>query len=131
MLLALALASSLWVSAQEAGARAPSSAVIVPVEKIADGLAVDLAFNAFGTGFDLISTDWAVNHGCVEGNPLAPRVEGRVALKIGVSALRGSIAYWARRHGHKKFADIFRWSGFATDLLITGNNVACGIRGSK
>lgn len=118
------LTVSLWNAA--ASVSAPESAFEpIPVEKIADSVALDLALNGFGTGLDLISTDYAVNNGCVEGNPLAPRVEGRIALKIGLAAFRGSVGYWLRRHGHKTTADVFRWAGLATDLFITGHNLAC------
>lgn len=125
-MLSLVLAASLWQAAQTV-----PLPVTVPIEKFSDALAVDLALNAVGTGLDLISTDWAISRGCKEGNPLAPRVEGRVALKVGAAALRGSVAYFLRRRGHKRFADVWRWAGFGTDLLITGNNVACGTRGGK
>ena len=130
MMIPFLLASSLWLAASDAGTRpASAQAIMVPVEKFADGLATDLALNALGTGLDLISTDFAINRGCVEANPLAPRVEGRVALKMGGAALRGTVAYWLRRKGHKTAADIFRWVGLATDLVITGNNAVCGLRG--
>jgi len=130
VLTSLLLASSLWVAAQEAGAKAPASAVVVsvPIEKISNSRATDFLFNGIGTGADLISTDWAINKGCVEGNPLVPRPEGRIGLKIGAMTIRASASYLLRRSGHKTTADIFRWAGFATDVLITGNNVACGLR---
>ena len=118
------LASSLWIAAQAA----PLPKVTVPVEKIADGLATDLALNAAGTGLDLLSTDWAINRGCVEGNPLGRRVEGRIGLKVGAAALRGSVSYWLRRRGHRAAANVWRWAGFGTDLLITGNNIKCGLK---
>lgn len=121
-MLSLLLAASLWTASQNV----PAPAVIVPVEKIADSLAVDLTTNAIGTGLDLISTDWAINKGCIESNPLAPRVEGRIALKIGASAIRGAVSYWLRRSGHKTVADVWRYAGLATDLVITGNNIYCG-----
>ncbi len=99
--------ASLWEASYQD--RPAPAAIVVPVERFSDALATDLALNGLGTGLDLMSTDWAINRGCVEGNRLAPRVEGRVALKVGAAALRGSVAYWLRRRGHKLAADVWRW----------------------
>ena len=129
MLAGLALASSLWFASADAGARPlPPGALIVPVEKISDSVATDIALNVFGTSLDLGSTDWAINRGCVEGNPLLPRVEGRIAGKLALAGFRGTISYVLRRTGHKTAADIFRWAGLATDIAITTNNIVCGKR---
>jgi len=126
----LLLASSLWIASQNppqpSGEVFQAPPVSVPIEKISDALATDLALIGLGTGADLISTDWAINRGCVEGNPLVPRPEGRIALKSGGASIRGVLAYWLRRKGHRSIANVFRWAGFGTDLLITGNNVKCG-----
>lgn len=131
-MLSLLLASSLWLAGSEAGARPDAAqAVVVPVEKIADGLATDLALNALGTGLDLLSTDFALHRGCVEGNPLAPRVEGRVALKMGGAAMTGAASYWLRRKGHKRAADVLRYARLAVDLGLTVNNVACGLKETR
>ncbi len=123
----LALAASLWLASQEPRPL-PAQAVQIPIEKIANPLATDLVLNGLGMGADLITTDYALNHGCYEANPLAPRVEGRVALKMGVGAIRGAVAYWLRRSGHKRGADVFRWVGLAVDMGISVNNVACASR---
>lgn len=120
------LAMSLWAASQEP--RTPPVALVVPVETIADPLAVDLALIGAGTGLDLITTDYALSRGCVEANPLIPRVEGRVAMKMGAGALRGAIAYWLRRRGHSKVAGVLRWFGAAADFGISVNNVVCGVR---
>ena len=101
---------------------------ITPEKPILDGLAGDLVANAFGTAADLGSTDWAISRGCEEGNPLLPRVEGRVAGKIALGAFRGGVSYLLRRAGKNKAASIFRYAGLATDLLITGNNLHCGLK---
>ena len=100
----------------------------IPIDNFADSLVTDIALNALGSGADLLSTDYALQHGCKEGNPLAPRPEGRTALKMGAAAVRGSAAFWLRRHGHKRFADVFRYLGLGVDLLVTANNVKCGIK---
>lgn len=100
----------------------------VPIEKIADPLATDLALIGLGTGADLLSTDYFLNHSkgaCVEVNPLGQRPEGRVALKIGAAALRGSAAYFLRRRGHRKIANVVRWLGLAVDGGVTASNLAC------
>ena len=129
-MLASLLAVSLWVASQEprpGGFAAPVS----PLERIADPLATDLALIGLGSGFDLLSTDYALHNSssrCVEGNPIGQRVEGRVALKIGGAAIRGSVAYYLRRHGHKTTADVFRWAGLALDGGVTAHNLACAWR---
>lgn len=130
MLTALALASSLWFAAADAGARAiPSDAfVAVPVEKISDSIATDIALNVFGTSLDLYTGDWAFARGCIEGNFLLPRPESRAAGKLALAGFRGTISYVLRRKGHKTAADVFRWAGLATDLAISTNNIVCGKR---
>lgn len=104
----------------------PSAYAVVPVEKISDAVATDLVFIAIGGGADLISTDGAINRGCLEGNPLIPRVEGRIGVKIGTMALRGAGAYLLRRTGHGRSADVLRWLGAAWDGGVTVSNATCG-----
>lgn len=130
MLAGLALASSLWFAAADAGARplSPGAVYYVPVEKISDSLATDIVLNVFGTSLDLGSTDWAIHRGCVEGNQLIPRVESRVAGKLALTGFRGTVSYVLRRKGHKTAADIFRWAGLATDVALMTNNIVCGIK---
>lgn len=133
MLTVLALASSLWFAGADAGARPlpPGAMVTSSNIKLADSLVADVAINIFGTSMDLGSTDWAISRGCVEANPLIQRVEGRVAGKLALSGFRLTMSYLLRSRGHKKAADIFRWTGFATDVALTANNIACGIRKGK
>lgn len=132
-MLAAILLASLWAAAADAGSRSDAQdlfapTVTVPVERFMDALAVDLVVNAAGLSADLLSTDRKINQGCREGNPLAPRVEGRIALKIGLSALRGSVSYLLRRTGHRTLANVWRWAGGVTDASITTWNLLqdCG-----
>jgi hypothetical protein len=96
-----------------------------PLEGFADPLATDLVLIGFGTAADLASTDLALHNcgTCREGNPLAPRVEGRVALKTAGAFFRAGVAYYLRRHGHGRAADVFRWAGLAVDTALTVNNL--------
>lgn len=106
----------------------PAQVVSVPVDKFSDALATDLAMIGLGTGADLLSTDYFLNQSngrCIEANPIGQRVEGRIALKIGAAALRGSAAYFLRRRGHRKVANVVRWLGVAVDGGVTANNFAC------
>ena len=129
MLTTVLLAGSLW-SASMSPREVPAQAVtITPIEKIADPLATDLALIALGTGLDLLSTDYNIHKSggkCVEANPLGQRPEGRVALKIGAGAIRGVGAYWLRRGGHRRAANIARWLGVAVDGGLVINNMWCG-----
>lgn len=129
-MLTLALATSLWAASHAEPVRPPQ--FIPPPQVMTPGrmdkLAGDLALNAFGTAGDLISTDWAISRGCTEGNPLLPRVEGRIGVKVGLMAFRGGMAYVLRSRGHSKAADAFRWAGLAVDSALTINNVWCGSR---
>lgn len=134
MILALALASSLWVAAQEAGSRPDaqvSTFVAVPIEKIANPLATDIVFKAIGFSADVMSTDWAISKGCKEGNPLIPRLEGRLGLKIGGAVLQGVVSYALRRTGHNALANVWRYGGSAVDAFALTNNLVCGFRGRK
>ena len=106
----------------------PFTVYFAPKADYADSLALDLVLISFGTAADLGSTDWAISKGCSEGNPLLPRVESRVAGKIALSAFRGGVAYMLRRHGKSKVANVWRWTGLATDLAISTNNIYCGSR---
>lgn len=127
-MLALLLAGSLFAASQEARTPPPAASIVVPVDSFSDALALDLALNAAGSGLDLISTDWALQHGCHEANPLGQRVEGRVALKMGSAAVRGVVAYYLRRSGHKTGANIWRYTGLVVDLGVTASNVKCGTK---
>lgn len=118
--------ASLWLAAQEPRTPPPVY-VVVPVEKIADRLAGDLAWDGAGLSADLLSTSWALQHGCVEANPLGQTVEARIALKIGLGTARGLVAYWLRRAGHNTHADVWRWVGVGADAFITGSNIYCGV----
>ena len=152
MLLPLLLASSLWQAAATSATThiacfeeksnivcynssgQPLATVwLTKKESIADPLAGDILANLIGTAADLGSTDWAIgqNVGCFESNPLLPRVESRVAGKIALSAFRGTVSYILRRRGHKRAADVFRYAGLATDLLLTTNNLHCGLKKRK
>lgn len=125
-MLSLILSASLWAASQEA--RVPSvQYVIVPVEKIADRLAGDLTWNGAGLSADLLSTSWALQHGCVEANPNGQTVEARIALKIGLGTARGLVAYLLRRSGHSTYADVWRWVGVGADAFVVGNNIYCGV----
>lgn len=134
MLVSLALASSLWFAGADAGARpVPASAFVAQPAyiKLADSLLTDVVVNIFGTSLDLGSTDWAISKGCVEQNQLIPRPESRVAGKLALTGFRLTASYLLRTRGHKKAADVFRLAGLATDLALTANNIACGIRNGK
>lgn len=126
------LSLSCYPEKQVVNCYAPSGTLAVtiyvtPEKPILDGLTADLVANAFGTAADLGSTDWAISRGCQEGNPLLPRAESRVAGKIALGAFRGGVAYLLRRAGKDKAAKIFRYAGLGVDLLITGNNIHCGL----
>lgn len=125
-MLSLVLAASLWSASMQERVAPPQAYVTVPVERISDAVAVDLVFIGVGTALDLISTDRAINRGCVEGNPLVPRVEGRIGVKIGAAAIRASGAYLLRRTGHGGTAGVLRWLGAAWDGGVTVNNELCG-----
>lgn len=129
MLLALALASSLWASAQEAGARADvPPAVVIPVERIADDFGRDLAWVVGSHAADLYSTAWALHRGAREANPLGPDVESRIALKMAGSATTGLTLWKLRRDGHGKTATIIRWLYVAGNAALVVNNVYQGSR---
>lgn len=133
MLVALALASSLWASAQEAGARADvPPVVVVPVEKIADEAARD-AFWVIGShSADLLLTAVAIercNGACAEGNPLGFNPEARIALKMASSASTMLTIWKLRRDGHGKSATIIRWATVAFNGLLVVNNARHAIRG--
>lgn len=150
MIAELVVAASLWQSAAQAGNKeiycyvngTPGALAkcfdaagkqvltpqktVVPIEGFADSLAVDLVANAAGSGLDLLSSQYAFDRGCREGNWLGTGPDGRTALKMGAAAIRGAVAYVLRRKGHKKAGDVWRYAGLGTDLLITGSNIRCG-----
>lgn len=129
MLAALTLASSLWVAAQEAGARPDAPpVVVVPVEKIADDYGRDLAWVVGSHAADLYSTAWALHRGAREANPLGPDVESRIALKMAGSATTGLTLWKLRRDGHGKTATIIRWLYVAGNAALVVNNVYQGSR---
>ena len=121
------LAASLWLASQEPRTPPPQY-VIVPIERIADRFAGDAAWNGAGLSGDLLSTSWALQHGCAEANPNGQTVEARLALKIGLSTTRLLVSYWLRRTGHRTYADVWRWAGVGADAFIVGNNFVCGMR---
>ena len=125
-MLSLLLSASLWVASQEARTP-PVQYVIVPIEKVADRLVGDIVWNGAGFSSDLLSTSWALQHGCVEANPNGQTVEARIALKVGLSSARLLVSYWLRRTGHRTYADVWRWVGVGADAFITGNNIYCGV----
>ena len=132
MLTALALASSLWVAAQEAGARADAqeAAVVMPVESIADDFGEDLAWIVGSHAADLYTTAWALHRGGgVEGNPFGPTPEACIALKMAGSATAGLTLWKLRRDGHEKTATIIRWVYVGVNGLLVLNNSAKAIRG--
>jgi len=131
MLIALALASSLWASAHEAGARADAPqavavAVSVPVERIADDFARDLSWVVGSHAADLYSTAWALHRGAREANPLGPDVESRIALKMASCATTGLSLWKLRRSGHGKTATIARWLYVVGNAALVVNNVYQG-----
>lgn len=135
MLASLALASSLWLAASEAGARPEAAQAVqtstVAVLKAGKPLAVDLAFIGGGFSWDLGTTRWAIDRGCREGNPipLMQEVEGRVALKLAQTTFRATVAYILRSRGHDRAANVFRYAGAVTDGAIGISNIACGLKG--
>lgn len=130
-MLALALSSSLWLSAQAAGDRPDVPQLVAPVESIADAVALDLVMIGVGTGSDLIATDLCLNKGGRELNPLGQRSDGRIGLKIGAAFIRGGVAYALRRTRHRTTANVFRWLGAAWDGGVTVHNGVCAFGGSK
>lgn len=131
MLASLLLASSLWVAAQEAGARPDAQpAAVVPVENIADDFGEDLAWVVGSHAADLYTTAWALHRGGgVEGNPFGPTAEARIALKMASSATVGLTLWKLRRDGHGKTATIIRWFYVGVNGLLVLNNSAKAIRG--
>lgn len=132
-MLAPLLAVSLWAASVAERPVTPQDFVVVPVEKIANRLAVDLVSNGFGLSWDLGTTWWAIEQGCHEGNPvpLMAESEGRLALKLGQATARGGISYLLRRGGHDRAANIFRYVGMGIDFGLGVNNIVCGVRERK
>jgi len=125
MISALLLSASLWIAGQEAGARSDAQAAIVPVEAIADDVARDLAWVIGAHAADLYSTAWALHRGqgsVVEGNPLGPTPEARIALKVAYTATTGLVMWKLRRDGHGRAASILRWAYVAIAAGLTINN---------
>ncbi len=132
MLTALALASSLWLAASEAGARADvPQAIVVPIEKIADDSARDMYWLVGSHAADLYSTAWALqrcNGACGEANPLGPTPEARIALKLASTASVGLTMFKLRRSGHGRTATVLRWTYVAVNAALTINNARHAIR---
>lgn len=67
---------------------------------------------------------------CVEGNPILPTAEARIAFKAGYTAL----AWWGLRKmridGHDKAANVLRWCVVGMNLAFTANNIV-KMAGSK
>jgi len=132
----LALASSLWLAAAGAGSRPDAlqePAVImavVPVEDIADESARDMYWLVGGHAADLYSTAWALERcpTCLEGNPLGPTPEARIALKMASTASLGLIMFKLRRSGHGRAASLVRWSTVALHAIVTANNTRHALR---
>lgn len=133
MLASLALASSLWLAGQEAGARqdAPAAVVVtVPVEKIADAFGRDLYWLVGGHAADLYTTAWALHRclECREGNPLGPTSEARIAIKMAGTASTGLTLWKLRRSGKHKAANVLRWASVAVNAGLAINNTIHAIR---
>lgn len=132
MLAALALASSLWVAAQEAGARSDApAAVVVPVEKIADDSARDIAWVVGSHSADLLFTALAIercNGACAEGNPIGFNPEARIALKMAQTASTCLTMWKLRRDGHGRSATITRWVTVGFNAAFAVNNAVHAIR---
>jgi hypothetical protein len=128
MLVELAIASSLWVASQEAGMRPDSQASIVPVETIADDFGKDLAWIVGSHAADLYSTAWAIQAGGVEGNPLGPTPEARIALKAAGVATVGIVCWKLRRDGHARGATVVRWLSVALNGAFVVNNARLALK---
>lgn len=132
MLTALALATTLWASAQVAGARpdAAQAVSVAPVERIADDFGRDLAWVVGSHSADLYSTAWALHRcpSCREGNPLGPSSEARIALKMAGTASTGLTLWKLRRAGKNRAATILRWTAVAVNVGLTVNNTRRAIR---
>ena len=134
MLTALALASSLWVASQEAGARPDAAQAVVvaavPVEKIADDFGEDLYWLIGSHAADLYSTAWALKRcpGCSEGNLLGPSAEARIALKAAGVASTGLTLWKLRRDGHNNWAKWLRRATVAVNGGLVVNNTIHAIR---
>lgn len=130
MLATLALASSLWVAANEAGNRQDFPIPPAAVESIADDTARDL-FWVIGThSADLLATGWAIercNGACVEGNPIGFNPEARLALKIGATSVAAITMWKLRRDHHGKTATVLRWTVVAINTGLVANNIYRGI----
>lgn len=133
MLLALALASSLWASAQEAGARADSGQAVQPAVvtvALANEFGEDLYWLIGSNAADLYSTAWALHRcrNCGESNFLGPTAEARVALKIAGVASTGMTLWKLRRDGHNGWARLIRWTSVAVNGAFVANNIRHAIR---
>ncbi len=127
MLTTLALASSLWLAAAEAGARAdvPKVAkVVVPVEVVADAFSRDMYWVVGSHALDLYTTAWAFHRceSCYELNKLGPTVEARVALKTAGIASTGLTLWKLRRGGHRRAANVLRWSHVLVNVVLAYRN---------
>jgi len=134
MLVALALASSLWLAGQDAGARPYSdrgTVAPVPVEKIADEAARDLYWVVGSNAADLYATAWAIERcdgACGEGNPFGPSPEARIALKMAGTASTALTIWKLRRDGHGRMATALRWATVAFNAALVVNNSVHAIR---
>lgn len=125
-------ASSLWLAANEAGARAdvPPPVVVVPVEKFADKTARDFYWVLGSYSGDLYFTALALHRcgTCYEANPLGPTAEARIALKMAGMASTGLTLFKLRRSGHGRAATVLRWSYVAVNVALAANNARHAIR---
>lgn len=132
MLSALALASSLWLASQEAGARPDvPQAVVVPVENVADDFGRDLYWIVGSHAADLYATAWAIercNGACGEGNPFGPSSEARIALKMAGTASTALTLWKLRRDGHGRTATVLRWATVIFNAGLVVNNTRHAIR---
>ena len=88
-----------------------------------------------GQAFDIISTQQAIQRGCVEGNPLfrtqTPSVGRLVAAKtLFVVAPTITASMLLQKHGHPRIAKVFSYGGGAVGYSVGAMNFAneCGGR---
>jgi len=102
----------------------------VPIEQIADDLAADGVWLGLAVAADLGTTAWALRacSTCVEGNPLGPDVESRIALKAAAYPAAMGVTYWLRRKGHGRFATGLRWGAIVAMGWAAANNATHALR---
>ncbi len=121
--------AGLWAASYQE--RAVPPAAVVPVEKIADDAARDLAWVVGSHAGDLLLTAAAIercNGACAEGNPLGFNPEARIALKMAATASTALTLWKLRRDGHGKTATVIRWATVAFNAALIVNNGRHAIR---